>query len=87
MAADVKAQHEKAHFEIQVNRKPYKWPNAIITGAEIKALAQSPADWVVNQIVDGPGEDPEVADGQQIDLSTVGIEKFITRKPKTTPGA
>jgi hypothetical protein len=75
------------HFEIQINRKPFKWPAAAITGAEIKALAESPTDYVVNQIVDGPGEDPEIADAQSVDLSQHGIEKFVTRKPKTTPGA
>jgi hypothetical protein len=78
---------QKDHFEIQINRKPYRWPDTFITGAEIKVLAQSPTDYVVNQIVDGPGEDPEIADAQRIDLSAPGIEKFITRKPKTTPGA
>jgi hypothetical protein len=78
---------KKDHFELQINRKPYQWPNALISGAEIKNLSQSPADFVVNQIIDGPGEDPEIADGQQVDLSKPGIEKFITRKPKTTPGA
>ncbi|HMG47889.1 MAG TPA: multiubiquitin domain-containing protein [Allosphingosinicella sp.] len=74
-------------FELQVNRKPYKWPDASVTGAEIKTLAGSPPDFVVNQIVDGPGEDPEISDNQPVDLSKPGIEKFVTRKPKTTPGA
>lgn len=78
---------KKDHYELQINRKPYQWPKALISGAEIKNLSQSPSDFVVNQIIDGPGEDPEIADGQEVDLSKPGIEKFITRKPKTTPGA
>lgn len=87
MPAETNEKKEKDHFEIQINRKPFKWPNAMITGAEIKALAESPADFVVNQIVDGPGEDPEIADAQPVDLSARGVEKFVTRKPRTTPGA
>ncbi len=74
-------------FELQVNRKPYKWPRPTITGADIKALAGSAADYVVNQLIDGPGEDPEIADDQKVDLSEKGVEKFVTRKPRTTPGA
>lgn len=74
-------------FEIIINRKPYHWPNRHITGAQIKQEAGSPADWVVNQIVAGPGEDPEIANDQQVDLSARGIEKFVTRKPTTSPGS
>jgi hypothetical protein len=74
-------------FKLQINRKPYEWPRPAITGADIKRLAGSPAEYVVNQLIDGPGEDPEIADDQKVDLSEKGIEKFVTRKPKTTPGA
>jgi hypothetical protein len=74
-------------FNLQINRKPYDWPQPLISGAEIKRLAGSPPDYVVNQLIDGPGEDPEIADDRRVDLSEKGIEKFLTRKPKTTPGA
>lgn len=87
MSNDDKVKVKPDKFEIQINRKPYKWDNSVITGAEIKQLAESPVDFVVNQIIDGPGEDPEIADAQAVDLSEHGIEKFVTRKPKTTPGA
>ena len=85
MSANEKAKPEI--FKLHINRKPYDWPSATITGAEIKTLAESPTEYVVNQIIDGPGEDPEIADAQPADLSPHGPEKFITRKPKTTPGA
>lgn len=73
-------------FHLIINRKPYTWPHPSITGSQIKELSGSPADFVVNQIVDGPGEDPEIADGQSVPLTPHGTEKFVTRKPKTTPG-
>src|SRR4051794_38021439 len=58
-------QHE---FELIVNKQPHKWPNQFVAGADIKRLAGSLPDWVVNQIVPGPGEDPEIADNQKVDL-------------------
>lgn len=78
-------------YHLIVNRQPKEWKNEVITGAEIRALSGSPEDWVVNQIVDGPGEDPEVAPSQEvhlaIDAAPVGEKKFTVRKPKTAPGA
>ena len=74
-------------FNLIINRKPYTWPNKSITGLQIKELASSSAEFVVNQIIDGPGEDPEIADAQSVPLTPPGTEKFVTRKPKTTPGA
>lgn len=77
---------EPPKFHLIINRKPDTWPEPSITGSQIKELAGSPADFVVNQIVDGPGEDPEIADSQSVSLTPHGTEKFVTRKPKTTPG-
>jgi hypothetical protein len=78
-------------YDLTVNRRQYTWPREEITGAEIKTLAGSPSDWVVNQIVDGPGEDPEVQDTQIVHLAKQaepkGEKRFTTRKPKTSPGA
>jgi hypothetical protein len=85
---------DKGHdheYELIVNRQPHKWPDEAITGAQIKTLAKSPTDWVVNQIVDGPGEDPEIGDQQKVHLDVhaapKGVKRFTTRKPKTNPGA
>jgi hypothetical protein len=86
-----RAEHPKRSYELIVNRKPYTWPHEKISGSQIKALAGSPADWVVNQIVEGPGEDPEIGDDQFVDLALdaepKGVKRFTTRKPKTSPGA
>jgi hypothetical protein len=77
-------------FKLIVNKKPKDWPEQFITGSQIKTLAESPPDWVVNQTVPGPGEDPEIADGQKVDLDEKapppGVKKFTTRKPTTAPG-
>jgi hypothetical protein len=73
-------------YKLIINRKQYAWPEPRITGADIKKLAESPADWVVNQRVPGPGEDPEIGDQEYADLAPNGVEQFTTRKPKTTPG-
>ncbi|MFY9329946.1 MAG: multiubiquitin domain-containing protein [Georgfuchsia sp.] len=81
--------HEKS-FKLIVNKAEKDWPEQFISGAQILTLAGSPSDWVVNQIVPGAGEDPEVSPSQQIDLDVKadphGIKRFQTRKPKTNPG-
>src|SRR5690348_14919503 len=81
---------ETKTYDLIVNKQLKPWPNREISGAEIKVLAGSPPDWVVNQIVAGPGEDPEIADSQKVDLDKQaepkGEKKFTTRKPKTSPG-
>lgn len=86
-----RAEHHKHSYELIVNRKPHPWPHEKINGAEIKTLAGSPADWVVNQTVEGPGEDPEIGNDQVVDLALdaepKGVKRFTTRKPKTSPGA
>jgi hypothetical protein len=82
---------EHRQYQLKVNRAPHTWPREEINGAEIKGLAGSPADWVVNQTHDGPGEDPEILDNQFVQLAKdappKGEKAFTTRKPKTSPGA
>ena len=77
-------------FNLIVNKKEEEWPHQLIKGSEIKTLAGSPADWVVNQKVPGAGEDPEIGDEQEVDLDKKaepeGIKRFTTRKPATSPG-
>ena len=81
---------DKKEFELVVNKQHLSWAEQFITGANIKTLAGSPSDWVVNQTVPGPGEDPEIRDDQKVDLDQKadppGIKKFTTRKPTTAPG-
>jgi len=86
-----RAEHHKRSYELIVNRKTHPWPQEKINGSQIKVLAGSPPDWVVNQIIDGPGEDPEIGNDQFVELAIDapprGIKRFTTRKPKTSPGA
>lgn len=81
---------KNSKWDLIVNKVRHDWAAATITGREIKALAGSPPDYVVNQIVAGPNEDPVVLDDQTVDLSNDaeprGQKRFITRKPTTTPG-
>ena len=86
MADDKKTDAEK----LIVNKKEQDWPKQFINGAEIKTLAGSPADWVVNMSVPGGGEDPEIGNTQEVDLSLgaepKGVKRFTTRKPTSSPG-
>lgn len=84
------AEDKKSNEKLIVNKKEHEWPKQFIHGAEIKTLAGSPADWVVNMSVPGGGEDPEIGDAQEVDLSLnaepKGVKRFTTRKPTTSPG-
>ena len=83
-------EHKQGQFKLIVNKSEKEWPKQFITGAEILHLAGSPPEWVVNQLVPGPGEDPEIGSTQSVDLDPKaephGIKKFQTRKPSTNPG-
>ena len=77
-------------YKLIVNKKEQDWPNEFITGAEVKTLAGSASDWVVNLSVPGAGEDPEIGDTQKVNLSLdaepKGVKRFTTRKPTSSPG-
>ena len=83
---------ENNHMEhkLIVNKEEKTWPERYITGSQILKLAGSPPDWIVNELVPGGGEDPEIGPDQKVDLDVhaepEGIKRFITRKPKTNPG-
>lgn len=82
---------EPSTYRLIVNKVEKEWPDRYITGAQILGLAGSPPDWVVNELVPGAGEDPEIGPTQSVDLSfkaePKGIKRFQTRKPKTNPGS
>ncbi|MGA2833648.1 MAG: multiubiquitin domain-containing protein [Terracidiphilus sp.] len=84
-------EHEPHPYKLIVNKGEKDWPERYIKGRQILELAGSPADWVVNELVPGAGEDPEIGPDQPVDLDfeaePKGIKKFQTRKPKTNPGA
>jgi len=83
-------EHEHHSYRLIVNKEEKGWPEPHIKGRQILKLAGSPPDWVVNELVPGPGEDPEIGPDQSVDLDVEaepkGIKKFQTRKPKTNPG-
>lgn len=83
-------QDKHEEYKLIVNKDQKTWPDQFITGKQILQLAGSPADWVVNELVPGPGEDPEIGLEQKVDLDQKtkpeGVKKFQTRKPKTNPG-
>lgn len=88
---NAEAGKEQQGYDLIVNRARKDWPNPTINGTDIKKLAGSPDDWVVNQRYPGPGDDPEIANDQDVQLDhqadPKGIKQFTTRKPKTAPGA
>lgn len=79
--------HGKEHgYQIIVDRKPHRWPEPLISGAEIKQLAAvDQATFDAWQDVPGP-EDILIADDQKVDLSKPGAERFFTGKKTTTEG-
>jgi hypothetical protein len=78
--------HHHHVYRLKIDNRPYEWPKEFITGLEIKRLAKvDPATYSVWEIVEGPGEDIEIGDHQQVDLK--GHEKsFITGKKHSTEG-
>lgn len=83
-------EHKHHPYKLIVNKEEKDWPERYIKGRQILDLAGSPPDWIVNELVAGPGEDPEIAPDQSVDLEhevePKGIKRFQTRKPKTNPG-
>ena len=83
-------QDKPKEYNLIVNKEHKTWPERYISGKQILELAGSPTDWIVNQLVPGPGPDPEIQPDQKVDLDQQaepqGIKRFQTRKPKTNPG-
>ena len=83
MSADEKKPHT---YKILVDQKPHDWPKPVITGLEIKRLAGvDPATYDAWQDVRGP-EDLLIKDGDKVDVTKPGTEKFFTGKKTTTEG-
>jgi len=72
-------------FKILIDHQPYEWEKSTITGNEIKALAGVDLAYGVWQDIAGPN-DPPVGDGQVVDLTKPGNERFFTGKKTTTEG-
>jgi hypothetical protein len=81
----MEAKKEKP-FKILIDHQPYEWEKSTITGSEIKVLAGVDPAYGVWQDIAGP-TDPPVDDGQAVDLTNAGNERFFTGKKTTTEGA
>lgn len=78
--------HKPHGYNIIIDQKHHVWQQQFITGLQLKNLAGvAPATYSVWMQVPG-AEDPEIADGQQVDLGKLGTEKFFTGKKQTTEG-
>lgn len=72
-------------YHLVIDHHPHTWPEKLISGAQIKALAGVDPSYGVWQEVAG-GHDLEIQDTQSVDLSHEGVEKFFTAKKQTTEG-
>lgn len=82
------SKHAELHcgYDLIIDEEAYKWPMETITGAQIKELGGSPADWVVMLFVEGPDACPEIDDHQPVNLDPrkpPWVQKrFLTRERK-----
>jgi hypothetical protein len=55
---------------IQIDHKPYKAPRPVMTGTEIRQLAQPPigADRDLFRVIPGPADDVKVGDQESVSL-------------------
>lgn len=79
------AKQEKKH-KILIDQKPFDVADQFITGLQIKQLVNAPANYGVWLKVNGPGDDLEILDNEQVDLSQPGREHFFTGSKTTTEG-
>ena len=73
-------------FKILIDQKPFEVDNQFITGAEIRALGNIPNDYKIYLKVNGPGDDIEISNTEQVDLGEPGREHFYSAKPNTNNG-
>lgn len=73
-------------WKILIDQDPYDWEKSTITGNEIRTLAGVDPKHSVFLKVNGPGDDIEVGNDQEIDLSEPGREHFFTAPTDTTEG-
>jgi Multiubiquitin len=83
METETKKNHE---YKFIIDNKHHVWPEQYISGLQLKqAAGVDPATYSVYMRVPG-AEDPEIADGQKVELSTTKEEVFFTGKKHTTEG-
>lgn len=67
------------NFHLMINGTNYKWEQPLILGLQIKQLGG--IEPTADLYFDGKGHQPDelIANDQQVDLSTPGIEKFYSK--------
>lgn len=74
-------------YNIQIDHKPFSWPERYITGAQLKDLVKvDKMTYGVWLKVEGPGDDILIGNDEKVDLSEKGKEHFFTGKTQTTEG-
>lgn len=73
-------------YKILIDQKPFDVNDQFITGAQIKARAGVAANYGVWLKVNGPGDDEEILDNDEVDLGEPGREHFFTGSKTTTEG-
>lgn len=66
-------------FDFFVDGTRYRTEHMILTGAQIKQIAHVPAEFALILVHPGHREE-RIADDKTINLSSPGVEQFITRK-------
>lgn len=69
----------KKSLKLIINGTPYEWAKQYITGHQIKALANIPADSEIFLSIQGPWEDEKVENETAVDLARPGIEHFYSK--------
>ena len=71
--------HPKKHYDFFVDGTKYRTEYMLLTGSQIKQIANVPVEFAL--ILVPPGHQEElIADDKPINLSRPGVEKFVTRK-------
>lgn len=73
-------------FKIMIDQKSFEIEGQFITGAQLKSLVGAPPSYGVWLKVNGPGQDKEIANNEQVDLAQPGREHFFTGSVNTTEG-
>jgi len=74
-------------YKFILDQKEYPWPKPSITGAELRAVGQIPADFEIWEEIPGH-EDLQIFDTTTVDLAAQHrVEKFFSVKPDATAGA
>jgi hypothetical protein len=76
-----------AEIPITIDKKPYKAPKPIMTGAELRQLADPHIgdDLDLWHVMRGPGDDTKVGDEQPVELAEG--DRFYSAPRKINPGA